>query len=195
MELRPREREVLQAFVSGMSTDEVAEHLSISVHTVRAHLKNAMQTLGAHSKLEAIIRAGRAGLIMMYPRPNGPEGLGRPPAGVRLRAGSTELASSCSTVSPLTALGGWIMVERGAAGSVYDRFCPGMTCSLRLRETTQGALLLFHVFLDTGDHELLGHVAAHDRPAIHVLDWLSTHVTALHGCSHSADAMAREAGA
>jgi DNA-binding NarL/FixJ family response regulator len=63
MELRPQEREVLQAFAQGMSTDEVAEHLASSVHTVRAHLQNAMQALGAHSKLEAIIRAGQAGLL------------------------------------------------------------------------------------------------------------------------------------
>src|SRR4051794_17928048 len=72
MLLSPREREVLQAFVAGMATDEVAEHLAISIHTVRAHLKHAMEALGAHSKLEAIIRAGQVGLVTLPARPEHP---------------------------------------------------------------------------------------------------------------------------
>jgi DNA-binding CsgD family transcriptional regulator len=83
MELRPQEREVLQAFAQGMSTDEVAEHLAINVHTVRAHLKNAMPALGAHSKLEAIIRAGQAGLITLPGWPGHPEQRGPPPSWYR----------------------------------------------------------------------------------------------------------------
>ncbi|HEY7064539.1 MAG TPA: response regulator transcription factor [Chloroflexota bacterium] len=61
--LAPREIEVLQVLASGMSTEEAAAQLGISVHTVRTHLKKAMTKLDARSKVEAIIQALRAGLI------------------------------------------------------------------------------------------------------------------------------------
>jgi len=61
--LAPREIEVLQSLVSGKSTEEVATDLSITVSTVRTHLKNVLEKLGSHSKLEAVITAIRAGII------------------------------------------------------------------------------------------------------------------------------------
>ena len=61
--LAPRELQVLQAVASGMSTGDAAVALGITVHTVRAHLKNVMTKLQAHSKLEAVIVALKRGLI------------------------------------------------------------------------------------------------------------------------------------
>src|SRR5437867_5836857 len=50
--LAPRELQVLQTVATGMSTGDAANALGITVHTVRAHLKNVMTKLQAHSKLE-----------------------------------------------------------------------------------------------------------------------------------------------
>jgi len=61
--LAPRERQVLETLARGSSTDEVADQLGITVHTVRTHLKNVLAKLNAHSKLEAVVIALRRGLI------------------------------------------------------------------------------------------------------------------------------------
>jgi DNA-binding NarL/FixJ family response regulator len=61
--LAPRELQVLQTVATGMSTGDAASALGITVHTVRAHLKNVMSKLQAHSKLEAVIFALKRGLI------------------------------------------------------------------------------------------------------------------------------------
>lgn len=63
--LAPRERAVLQCLANGLSTDEVAVALGITPHTVRSHLKHAMAKLQVRSKLEAVIRALRLGLIKL----------------------------------------------------------------------------------------------------------------------------------
>jgi len=62
-ELAPREIDVLQYAMAGLRNKAIARQLGISVHTVRAHLQNAMAKLHVHSKLEAAIVALRAGLI------------------------------------------------------------------------------------------------------------------------------------
>jgi DNA-binding CsgD family transcriptional regulator len=179
MQLRPREREVLQAFAQGMSTDEVAEHLAISVHTVRAHLKNAMPALGAHSKLEAIIRAGQTGLITLPGWPGHPEQRGPPPVGVPASTDWPARASSRSAASPLHALVGWTSVERGPAGWVTQRSCPGAACSVRLVASAQGALMLLHDVGEGRTQEMVAQLPTHDRRAVHVLDWLSEHLASL----------------
>jgi DNA-binding NarL/FixJ family response regulator len=61
--LAPRELEVLRVLATGLSTEEAASQLRITVHTLRTHLKKAMTKLGARSKLEAIILALREGLV------------------------------------------------------------------------------------------------------------------------------------
>jgi DNA-binding NarL/FixJ family response regulator len=58
-----RELEVLRTLAAGASTEESAELLGITVHTVRTHLKNAMAKLQARSKHEAIMIALKEGLI------------------------------------------------------------------------------------------------------------------------------------
>lgn len=63
--LAPRELEVLQVLATGMTTEDAAAQLGISIHTVRTHLKKAMVKMQARSKLQLIIQTLRAGLIRL----------------------------------------------------------------------------------------------------------------------------------
>jgi PAS domain S-box-containing protein len=58
-----REIEVLRRLAQGDSTVELAENLSISVATARNHMDRVMRKLGVHSRLQAVVRATRLGLI------------------------------------------------------------------------------------------------------------------------------------
>jgi DNA-binding NarL/FixJ family response regulator len=61
--LTPREREILVCLAQGMSGVQIAALLSISLMTVRTHIRNLLDKLGAHSRLEAVSFALRHGLI------------------------------------------------------------------------------------------------------------------------------------
>lgn len=60
--LSPREREVLQCMVDGMSRAEIADRLGVSGNTVRTHAQNLIAKLGVHSTLESVAVALRNGL-------------------------------------------------------------------------------------------------------------------------------------
>jgi DNA-binding NarL/FixJ family response regulator len=62
-ELTEREREILDLLAHGLSNADIAQQLTISVHTVRNHVANLSAKLGAHSKLEALSIAVRTGLV------------------------------------------------------------------------------------------------------------------------------------
>ena len=55
--------EVLQMLGDGMDARTAARNLGISLNTCRAHIKNVLSKLGAHSQLEAVVTASRAGII------------------------------------------------------------------------------------------------------------------------------------
>ncbi len=61
--LTPREQEVLSLLAEGKTNDEIADLLSISVHTVARHRENLMGKLGLHSRSELVKYAIRKGLI------------------------------------------------------------------------------------------------------------------------------------
>ena len=63
LDLTDRELEILGLLSQGMSTGEIVEHLTISVHTVRNHIRTLLGKLGAHSRLEAVSIATRRGLV------------------------------------------------------------------------------------------------------------------------------------
>lgn len=63
--LTPREREVLQALAEGLSNREIAERLHMSVDTERTHMVNILNKLGAHSRLQALVLAARAGVVRL----------------------------------------------------------------------------------------------------------------------------------
>jgi DNA-binding NarL/FixJ family response regulator len=62
-DLTPRESEVLQLLAEGVSNQQIADKLVLSLHTVRNHVQNVITKLGAHSKLEAVAAAVREGII------------------------------------------------------------------------------------------------------------------------------------
>jgi DNA-binding NarL/FixJ family response regulator len=61
--LSPRESEVLSLIVKGFSFGEIARLLTVSPHTVTAHVKKIYQKLAVHSRGEAAYEASRMGLI------------------------------------------------------------------------------------------------------------------------------------
>ena len=61
--LSPRERETLSLLAAGHSTDEIAERMAISRETVRNHIKRVLRGLDANSRIEAVAKARRAGLV------------------------------------------------------------------------------------------------------------------------------------
>ena len=62
-DLTTRELEVLQLLAEGATTERLAEQLFISKHTARSHVRNILAKLDAHSKLEAVAIAARAGIV------------------------------------------------------------------------------------------------------------------------------------
>jgi DNA-binding NarL/FixJ family response regulator len=61
--LTPREREILALLARGRSGAAIAAELNIAHQTVRTHVRNLMEKLGVHSRLEAVAYALRHGLI------------------------------------------------------------------------------------------------------------------------------------
>jgi two-component system nitrate/nitrite response regulator NarL len=59
--LTPRETQILQAMADGMSSEQIAEQLGMSRHTLRTHTQNILTRLGVHSKTDAVIAAIRFG--------------------------------------------------------------------------------------------------------------------------------------
>ena len=55
--LSPREREVVQLVAHGASGPEIAAELHISHETVRTHVRNAMDKLGARSRAHLVAKA------------------------------------------------------------------------------------------------------------------------------------------
>jgi LuxR family maltose regulon positive regulatory protein len=61
--LSEREREILRLIAAGLSTDEIANELVITVGTVRNHIKHIYSKLDAHSRLQAVERARTLNLL------------------------------------------------------------------------------------------------------------------------------------
>jgi DNA-binding CsgD family transcriptional regulator len=53
-DLRPRELVILRLYGEGLRTDQIAELLVLSPHTVRTHVRNARRRLGVSSRAEAL---------------------------------------------------------------------------------------------------------------------------------------------
>jgi PAS domain S-box-containing protein len=63
-ELSLREQEIVGLVALGGTAAEIAEDLHISHHTVRTHLRNAMEKLGARSRAQLVAKAIGDGLIL-----------------------------------------------------------------------------------------------------------------------------------
>ena len=67
--LTGRERQILRLLSDGRTAAGISAELRISVHTCRGHIKSILQKLGAHTQLEAVAIASRAGLVRVPERP------------------------------------------------------------------------------------------------------------------------------
>jgi DNA-binding NarL/FixJ family response regulator len=61
--LTPREMEVLQHVAQGMNNREIAKALFISENTVKNHVRNILEKLHLHSRMEAVVYAVREKLL------------------------------------------------------------------------------------------------------------------------------------
>ncbi len=71
--ITPRELEVLQLMVDGVSNEEIADTLVLSIQTVRNHASSIYRKLGVNSRVEAVLAAIRLGM-----EPSPPAGV-KPP--------------------------------------------------------------------------------------------------------------------
>jgi DNA-binding CsgD family transcriptional regulator len=68
-ELTARQYEALVLLADGLGTADVAERLGVAEETARNHIRSLLRQLDVHSRLEAVVRAYKLGLL-----PPGPEG-------------------------------------------------------------------------------------------------------------------------
>jgi LuxR family maltose regulon positive regulatory protein len=61
--LSARELQVLRLLAAGMSNQEIARKLVITVGTAKSHVHHIYSKLGAKDRLEAVIRAKELGLL------------------------------------------------------------------------------------------------------------------------------------
>ncbi|MFQ5340232.1 MAG: response regulator [Anaerolineae bacterium] len=61
--LTPREHEVLVLLSEGLRNQEIADRLVISVRTVKVHVSNILDKLGASNRTEAVAEARQRGLL------------------------------------------------------------------------------------------------------------------------------------
>ena len=67
--LTDREMEVLRLAATGMSNKEIAERLSVTVRTVKAHASNIFVKMNVASRTEAILKAMREGWLELDKAP------------------------------------------------------------------------------------------------------------------------------
>lgn len=68
--LSDREREVLVLIADGKSNAEIAATLFVSVNTIKTHVANIYAKLGVRRRTEAVLVAGRRGIISLPHQPN-----------------------------------------------------------------------------------------------------------------------------
>jgi LuxR family maltose regulon positive regulatory protein len=62
------ETRVLRYLPTNLTTPEIARELSLSVHTVRTHIRHLFAKLGVHGRTEAVTRASALGLLARSPQ-------------------------------------------------------------------------------------------------------------------------------
>lgn len=63
MDLTPRERDVLRLIAEGMDSRTIAAESGLTVATVRTYVQTILRKLGAHSRLQAVMRGQEFGLL------------------------------------------------------------------------------------------------------------------------------------
>jgi PAS domain S-box-containing protein len=65
--LTARQREILALLAAAWTTREIADALGLALETVRNHVRSVLRELHAHTRLEAVVRAERLGLLPARP--------------------------------------------------------------------------------------------------------------------------------
>jgi DNA-binding NarL/FixJ family response regulator len=68
--ITPREREVVDLIAEGLANDEIAARLSIATYTVRSHVRNIMEKLMLHTRLQIAAYVHREGVAGRGKRPS-----------------------------------------------------------------------------------------------------------------------------
>jgi two-component system response regulator DegU len=71
--LSPREMEILELVIQGMSNREIAYHLGISHQTVKNHMTSILSKLGVADRTQAAVYALRHGWVPLRGRIDGPD--------------------------------------------------------------------------------------------------------------------------
>ena len=100
--LSKREQEILELVARGLTNQEIARDLVISLNTVKVHLRNIFAKLEASSRTDAIVRAAQAGWISV--------------SGLEETGGETEAAAPPLPMQP--ALATWQRVYFFAAAAL-----------------------------------------------------------------------------
>ncbi|MGE5138310.1 MAG: response regulator [Rudaea sp.] len=72
--LTPRDNEVLELIVQGLSNKEIAERLNITENTVKLHLRNILEKLHLQNRIQVAVYAVRRGLVSDSSEPPYPNG-------------------------------------------------------------------------------------------------------------------------
>jgi DNA-binding CsgD family transcriptional regulator len=67
--ISPRETEVTELLARGLSGEQIAERLFLSPETVRTHIRNAMDGMGAHTRAQLVALALDSKLITLREHP------------------------------------------------------------------------------------------------------------------------------
>jgi DNA-binding NarL/FixJ family response regulator len=66
-QLSPREREIMHLMAEGMTADQIGDKITVSVETVRTHVRNVIRKLQARNRVHAIAIALERGEIALDP--------------------------------------------------------------------------------------------------------------------------------
>jgi DNA-binding CsgD family transcriptional regulator len=128
--LSAREREVLGYLAEGLSGAAIAERLVLSPETVRTHVRNAMEKLGASTRSQAVALALESGIIGDPP----------PEKALRPRSGASVGAAVGLEKGPiLTALlAGVVALADVESGAIYSAEDGGMHLRLAAHASAGG---------------------------------------------------------
>ena len=65
--LTPREQDVINLLADAKGSQEIADELVVSLHTARNHIRSVLSKLGATTRLEAVVKAARSGVVDLSP--------------------------------------------------------------------------------------------------------------------------------